>query len=581
MSFPASLTVRTVKGRFVTHPDGKPAQGFVRIVLDGFMQGPTDDTFVAPFDRVFRLVDGAFSTMLPATNDPQWSGSFYRVYITVATKEPSERLYRGPLEDASTIKARLEVPYDSNLPIDLADVLNVPAGSAGSIYIVSSQRGIPGGIATLGDDGKVPASQLPPGTGGEVDWADVQNKPATFPPSAHTHPQTDVTGLVSSLSAKADASAVSTALGFKADLVDGLVPLDQLPTMEGGGAVSSVNGQTGIVVLTKTDVGLGNVTNTADSAKPVSTAQQTALDLKAPLASPTFTGTVSGVTAAMVGLGNVTNTADSAKPVSTAQQTALDAKAPLASPAFTGTVTGISKAMVGLGSVDNTADSAKPVSTTQQTALDAKAPLASPTFTGTVSGISSTMVGLGNVNNTADSAKPVSTAQQTALDAKADSSAMTTALAAKAPIASPTFTGTVGGITKSMVGLGNVDNTADTGKPVSTAQQTALDLKAPLASPTFTGTPAAPTPTAGDSTTKIATTAFVTTADNLKAPLASPTFTGTPAAPTAAAGTNTTQLATTAFVQAYTAKMLILGPDNGSNPVPGGTPSGTLIVRTT
>ncbi|MDD3443206.1 MAG: hypothetical protein PHW89_08080 [Sulfurimonas denitrificans] len=35
---------------------------------------------------------------------------------------------------------------------------------------------------------------------------------------------------------------------------------------------------------------------------------------------------------------------------------------------------------------------------------------------------------------------------------------------------------------------------------------------APLASPTFTGTPTAPTPTAGDNTTKVATTAFVNTA---------------------------------------------------------------------
>jgi hypothetical protein len=53
-----------------------------------------------------------------------------------------------------------------------------------------------------------------------------------------------------------------------------------------------------------------------------------------------------------------------------------------------------------------------------------------------------------------------------------------------------------------------------------------------------------------DSTTKVATTAFVTTADSLKAPIANPTFTGVPAAPTAAIGTNTTQLATTAFVNA-------------------------------
>jgi hypothetical protein len=59
----------------------------------------------------------------------------------------------------------------------------------------------------------------------------------------------------------------------------------------------------------------------------------------APLASPTFTGNVSGITATMVGLGNVTNTSDASKPVSTAQQTALDLKAPLASPTFTGTAT--------------------------------------------------------------------------------------------------------------------------------------------------------------------------------------------------------------------------------------------------
>ena len=52
------------------------------------------------------------------------------------------------------------------------------------------------------------------------------------------------------------------------------------------------------------------------------TGLQAALDLKAPLASPTFTGTVGGITAAMVGLGNVDNVADASKPVSTAQAAA-------------------------------------------------------------------------------------------------------------------------------------------------------------------------------------------------------------------------------------------------------------------
>lgn len=63
------------------------------------------------------------------------------------------------------------------------------------------------------------------------------------------------------------------------------------------------------------------------------------LALKAPIANPTFTGTVNGITKAMVGLGSVDNTADTAKPVSTAQQTALNLKANLASPTFTGNVT--------------------------------------------------------------------------------------------------------------------------------------------------------------------------------------------------------------------------------------------------
>ncbi len=199
------------------------------------------------------------------------------------------------------------------------------------------------------------------------------------------------------------------------------------------------------------------------------------IGLKANLASPTFTGTVSGITASMVGLGNVSNTSDIDKPVSTAQQAALDLKANLASPTFTGTVSGITASMVGLGNVSNTSDANKPVSTAQQAALDLKANLASPTFTGTVSGITAGMVGLANVNNTSDANKPVSTAQQAALDLKAN-------------LASPTFTGTVSGITKAMVGLGNVTNTNDTNKPVSIPQQAALDLKANLASPSFTGT---------------------------------------------------------------------------------------------
>ena len=63
------------------------------------------------------------------------------------------------------------------------------------------------------------------------------------------------------------------------------------------------------------------------------------VDLKAPLASPIFTGTVSGITKSMVGLGDVDNTTDLLKPVSDATTTALNLKASKASPTFTGTLT--------------------------------------------------------------------------------------------------------------------------------------------------------------------------------------------------------------------------------------------------
>jgi hypothetical protein len=87
------------------------------------------------------------------------------------------------------------------------------------------------------------------------------------------------------------------------------------------------------------------------------------------LASPTFTGTVS-ITKAMVGLTNV-DISDANKPVSSAQLAALNLKFK-ASPTFTGTVSGITKAMVGLTNVDNISDANKPVSSAQLAALNLK-----------------------------------------------------------------------------------------------------------------------------------------------------------------------------------------------------------------
>ena len=97
--------------------------------------------------------------------------------------------------------------------------------------------------------------------------------------------------------------------------------------------VQSVASKTGAVTLEKSDVGLGNVDNTADTDKPISTATQTALNAKEATITATTTAdyyrgdkTFATLNKSAVGLSNVDNTSDANKPVSTATQTALDAK---------------------------------------------------------------------------------------------------------------------------------------------------------------------------------------------------------------------------------------------------------------
>jgi hypothetical protein len=234
--------------------------------------------------------------------------------------------------------------------------------------------------------------------------------------------------------------------GVNADNVDGV-----LSASKGGTGVASIS-------ALKTALAIDQINNTSDLAKPISTATQTALDTK--VSTETFSSTIA----------TKANTSD------------VDLKAPITSPTFTGTVSGISKAMVGLGSVDNTADLAKPISTLTQASLDTKvststfsttiatkanitdvalkakatdvalkAPLESPTFTGTVSGITKAMVGLSNVENTADLAKPISTATQAAVDTKVSTTTFSTTIATKENSANKSSAIDLGGINPSDV----------------------------------------------------------------------------------------------------------------------------------
>ena len=295
------------------------------------------------------------------------------------------------------------------------------------------------------------------------------------------------------------------------------------------------------IVLTKADVGLDKVDNTADIDKPISTSTQEALDSKVNAQEgyslmstsehtklndlPTraelnaillsASGNLSDhtedknnpheVTAEQVGLGNVDNTSDANKPVSTAQQTALDGKVDktlrINGYALSEGNVNLGKSDIGLGNVDNTSDANKPVSTAQQAAIDAVADSVSELrddfddsnevtaqalgelnttaeiFKGlTINGhsvldgnitLSKEDVGLGNVENVSGSNLPVSSATQAALDTKVDKTTTVNSKALSSNIV----------LTASDIGLGRVNNTSDSEKPVSTAQQTALDGK--------------------------------------------------------------------------------------------------------
>lgn len=172
----------------------------------------------------------------------------------------------------------------------------------------------------------------------------------------------------------ADAAALASDMAAKADVA----------------ALTTHTGNTSNPhAVTKAQVGLANVDNTADSAKPVSTAQQAAIDAK---------------------VQNTLAASTTVAPSATAVNNALAAKADLVSPALTGTPT--------------TPTAAQGTNTTQ---------IASTAFV---------VAAIASLVNSSTSALDTLNELATALGNDPNfATTMTNALAGKAPLASPAFTG--------------------------------------------------------------------------------------------------------------------------------------------
>jgi hypothetical protein len=273
-------------------------------------------------------------------------------------------------------------------------------------YVLASTLGQNGGVATLDGSGKLTSSQIP--NIDEISQEAVNNALVAG------------TGL--------DKTYNDNANTITLDIDSTVVTLDGSQTLTNK-TITSPSG------LVKGDVGLGNVDNTSDANKPVSTATQTALDLKANLAAPTFTGTtttddlvvdgdftVNGTNFAasatsiviednlvQIAHQNPANTVDlglvvgyndgTAKHAGIVRDTSANKwkifKGVTTEPATTVDFTegslddlevaGFTASSITVGDVSNTEFGyLHGVTSAIQTQIDAKAPLASPTFTGTV-----------------------------------------------------------------------------------------------------------------------------------------------------------------------------------------------------
>lgn len=391
------------------------------IKIYGKLVNATTDNILVGSDQTYDETQGKFQSEINKEVADKLGNS---------TTEINKKLAEVK-SDLGSHKSNIDNPHGvTKTQVGLGNVTN-------DSQVKRSEMGTANGVATLDNQGLVPTSQLP----SYVD--DVIDVYATY--------TKDNAGILTNIKIFSDLDKTQAVTGESGKIYVDIESNYQFrwtgtqyvtvgaPTVLGEVTGTAYDGGKGKAVadkvnehvaktdnphnVTKNQVGLGKVDNTADKDKPVSTAQSTAIssaknEVQSNLDTHiSDTSNPHNVTKDQVGLGNVNNTSDKLKPISDATKTALNGKVDKVTDKSLVLDTEIAK-LSNLKTQDelNTsiADAKKAGTDAQTNITSHKNDEANP------HNVTKAQVGLDQVDNTSDQDKPVSKATKIELNKKVD-----------------------------------------------------------------------------------------------------------------------------------------------------------------